>query len=316
MRGTALRTAGGRLRLGWRLLLFLTLWAAFATLAALVVPPGIVGGAATTLVGAVGAGALMLALDERGPGALGFYLARPVPGEALRGLALGVALGVALVATLAISGGVRWTVGSGTMATWAASGARALAILALPAAAEEALLRGYPLQALAEAWGARWALGITAVVFGALHLFNPGITPLGAVNVAAAGLFLGALYLRTGSLWWAAGAHLGWNWTLGFLAGLRVSGLDVVNHPLVKGVSSGPSWLGGGAFGPEGSALAMVAFLGAAAACWWGSWLKPTRELLAREPLALVGKGGVESMNGPAPALRSEAGEHMQERNR
>jgi membrane protease YdiL (CAAX protease family) len=316
LRGTALHTAGGRIRLGWRLLLFLILAGAFATFAALVVPAGVAGGAASTLVGAVGAGVIMLALDGRGPGALGFYLARPAPGEALRGLALGVALGGALVAALAVSGGARWTADSGTWGTWAVSGAGALAIFALPAAAEEALLRGYPLQALAEAWGARWGLGITAVIFGALHLFNPGITPLGAVNVAAAGLFLGALYLRTGSLWWAAGAHLGWNWSLGFLADLRVSGLSVVDVPLVRGVSSGPAWLGGGAFGPEGSVLATVAFLGAAAACWWGSWLKPKQELLAREPLALVGKGGLESMNGPALASRSGAGENMREHNR
>jgi membrane protease YdiL (CAAX protease family) len=316
LRGTALRTAGGRVRLGWRLLLFLVLAAAFATLAALVVPAGMVGGAASEVVGAVGAGAVMLALDGRAPGALGFYLARPAPAEALRGLALGVGLGGALVAALGVSGGAHWTAESGAAGTWAVSGARALALFALPAAAEEALLRGYPLQAVAEAWGPRWGLGITAVVFGALHLFNPGITPLGAANVAAAGLFLGALYLRTGSLWWVAGAHLGWNWTLGWLAGLRVSGLDVVDAPLMQGVSSGPAWLGGGAFGPEGSALAMVVFLGAAAACWWGSWLRPTRDVLAREPLALVGKGGIENMNGPAPASGSDVGEHMREHNR
>lgn len=318
MKGTALHTAGGRVRLGWRLLFFLLLAAAFATLASLVLPAGLVGGATATLAGSVGAGAVVLALDERGPGALGFYLARQAPREALAGLGLGVALAGAVVLSLAATGGAHWRSQGGTVGAWAASAAGSLALFAVPAAAEEALLRGYPLQALTDAWGAGWALVITSVVFGALHLSNPGITPLGAVNVAAAGLFLGALYLRTGSLWWASGAHLGWNWTLGFLADLRVSGLDVVDAPLLQGSSTGPSWLGGGGFGPEGSVVATVAFLGAAALCWWSPRLAPTYGARSRRSLALAAMERAGESNGTSPAPRdprTDAGGHIQERN-
>jgi len=286
-KGTALRTGEGRIRLAWRLLLFLTLATAITVAVALVVPEGLVGSAGATLAGAVGAGALALWLDGRTPGALGFYLTRSVPGEAARGLALGVLLAAVVIGALAAVGGARWHGESGSGLTWTEAGARALALFALPAAAEEALLRGYFLQALAEIWGAGWALWLTSVAFGALHLPNPGITVLGAVNTGAAGLFLGALYLRTGSLWWAAGAHLGWNWALGFLADLKVSGLDLVNAPLLAGASTGPDWLGGGSFGPEGSVLATIGFLGAAAACWWGPWLRPTSDARSRRPLAL-----------------------------
>src|SRR4051812_30902466 len=74
-----------------------------------------------------------------------------------------------------------------------------------------------------------WALAITSIGFAALHLANPSITPVALVNLAAAGLFLGVLALRTGSLWWCAGAHLGWNWALGFLFDLPVSGIETVD---------------------------------------------------------------------------------------
>lgn len=292
-KGTVLRTGEGRIRLAWRLLLFFTLTtvitlATTITIAkALGVPAGLVGSAVATLAGAVGAGGLVLWLDGRTPGALGFYLTRSVPGEAARGLGLGVLLAAGVIGALAVVGGARWHSEGGSGIGWAEEGARALALFALPAAAEEAALRGYLLQALAETWGAGWALWLTSVVFGALHVPNPGITVLGAVNTGAAGLFLGALYLRTGSLWWAAGAHLGWNWALGFLADLKVSGLELVNAPLVQGVSTGPSWVGGGSFGPEGSVLATLGFVGAAAVCWWGPWLRPTSDARSRRPLAL-----------------------------
>lgn len=286
--GTTLRTAEGRIRLAWRILYFLGVAMALTALVGLLLPAGLVGGAAATLVGAVGAGVLALRLDDRPPGALGFYLAPSVPGEVVRGLVLGVALGGLVVSAVAAAGGAGWRHDAGSAGAWVVGGVGAMALFALPAAAEEALLRGYLLQALAESWGAGWALGLTSVAFGALHLPNPGITLLGAVNTAAAGLFLGAVYLRTGSLWWATGAHLGWNWTLGFLADLRVSGLDVVDAPLVQGMSTGAAWLGGGAFGPEGSVLATVGFVAGAALCWWGPWLTPTGAARNRRPLVLV----------------------------
>ena len=130
------------------------------------------------------------------------------------------------------------------------------------------MLRGYPLQALAEAWGAGWALVVTATLFALAHLPNPGVGWVGLTNIAAAGLFLGALYLRTRSLWWATGAHLGWNWAHAFVADLPVSGLELVDAPLVEPVLSGPAWLSGGEFGPEGSVLATAAVLVAFAWTW------------------------------------------------
>jgi len=292
------RAADGRVRLGWRLLLFFGIALPLAGIAGTLLGSlGLVGGASATLLAAWFAGAVCLRLDGLAPGALGFYLARSVPGELVRGVGLGVGLAVAVVGVLALTRAVGFTGEGGTVGGWLLGAVGAMALLALPAAAEEALLRGYPLQALTRAWGPGWGIGITSLAFGALHLPNPGVTPLGAANTAAAGVFLGVLYLRTGSLWWASAAHLGWNWGLGYLADLPVSGLDLVNAPLVQSASRGPAWWGGGAFGPEGSVVTTLGFLAAAAACWWARW--PSAEPAARErrPLAF---GPGNEMDGAA----------------
>lgn len=291
------------MRLGWRLLLYFAV--AFAVAWAvgwMLVPLGLLGGTLTTLLGAWVAGVVCLSLDGRGPGALGFHLAPSVPAEVARGGGLGVGLAVAVVGVMTVVGAVGWTRDAGTAGGWAVDALGAAALLAVPAAGEEALLRGYPLQALAEAWGAGWALGITSLAFGALHLSNPDVTALGAANTAAAGVFLGVVYLRTGSLWWATAAHLGWNWGIGYLADLPVSGLELMDAPLIEGVAHGPTWWSGGAFGPEGSVLATVGFLGAAAACWWGGWPRPERAALERRPLAFgEGNGRHAAADEPPP---------------
>ena len=288
----------GRIRLVWRLLLFLLVVEAVVAAVGWAIPGHSVWSAsAALLVGALGGGVLLLRLEGRAPGALGFHLAPSVPGEVGKGGVLGLGLAAVVVAGITLAGGVRWAGEAGSPGGWLEGAMAAGALLALAAAAEEALLRGYPLQALAEGMGPGWALVATSAGFGALHLGNPGATPLGAVNTAAAGLLLGALVLRTGSLWWATGAHLGWNWGVAYLADLPVSGIEVADAPWVSATPVGPGWLGGGAFGPEGSVVATLGFLAAAAACWWGPWLSLEGAAAARR----LPPAGLESeRNGSA----------------
>ena len=69
----------------------------------------------------------------------------------------------------------------------------------------------------------------------------------------------GVAFLRTGNLWLGLGVHIGWNWWQGTVLGLTVSGTDDYSG----GAAAGPhdrraDWLGGGAYGPEGSVLSLV----------------------------------------------------------
>ncbi len=165
-------------------------------------------------------------------------------------------------------------------------------LFTLPAAAEEALMRGYLFQALVEAWGGLWGLGITSFLFALLHLGNPNTSWIGLANIVVAGLFLGVVYLKTASLWWATGAHLGWNWSHGFLSDLPVSGLEIVDAPLLEPVIRGPDWLTGGSFGPEGSVLATL-ILGLSAVAIWRMLLASARGACNRNPTPRPGSGGL-----------------------
>ncbi|NNM35039.1 MAG: CPBP family intramembrane metalloprotease, partial [Gemmatimonadetes bacterium] len=241
-----LRSADGRLRLGWRLLLFLLIAVGVTGVLLVTLPEGIVWESLSGLVGALFAGWVLLRPDGRTAGALGFHLAPSAPRESLWGLGLGVGLAVAVVLVMVLGGAVGWRGEDGSVLGWFGTAAFAAGLLALPAAAEEALFRGYPFQAVAQSWGPVWALVLTSALFGWAHMANPGATVLGAANTGAAGVFLGVVYLKTGSLWWATGAHLGWNWGLGFLADLPVSGLELIDAPLVEATVQGPDWLAGG----------------------------------------------------------------------
>jgi hypothetical protein len=238
--------------------------------------PGL--GAALLLAGLV-AGSALLRVDDLDPRALGLHAGPGVMQESGVGLGLGVGVALAAVVAMAAAGAVTWTVESVSPGAWLGSAMMALGFFALPAAAEEVVFRGYPLQALAEAWGPAAAVGVTSVGFGLLHLGNPGAGTVEAANVTVAGLVLGALVVRTGSLWLASGAHLGWNWAHGFLADLPVSGLDLVDAPGVVARVREDAWMGGGGFGPEGSLATTAVGLAAAAWTWWTPRLRPSPAL-------------------------------------
>ena len=281
----------GRLRLGWRLILFLTLTLSIAVPVIfldgyLSGTPTEIGASVGFLLGSILAGWWLLTRDKRGFSALGFYFWSDATKESLRGLALGIGIGVVVITAIFLLGGVRWTPESGTISGWLLGAFSALAFFTIPAAMEEAVVRGYAFQAVVESWGVGAALTITAIIFGALHYGNPDFGWVPLVNITLAGVLLGVVYLKTLSLWWATGVHLGWNWTLGYLADVPVSGLELMDAPYYEGHPVGPEWLSGGGFGPEASLIAAVVLLLASILLWWGPWLCPGPSAASSNALA------------------------------
>ncbi len=128
----------------------------------------------------------------------------------------------------------------------------------LPAAlGEELLLRGYVFAVLKEVIGWRWTLISTSIVFGLLHVSNPGSDPQAIGIVMLAGFFLGAILLATRSLYAATLAHFAWNWFMAAGLHTAVSGLPVSN-PGYQVIDTGPDWLTGGGWGPEGGFAAAL----------------------------------------------------------
>jgi len=156
------------------------------------------------------------------------------------------------------------------------------ALFVIAALAEEALFRGYPLQTLTRARLAWLAVFLTSVPFAAVHLRNPNVAAgFTFINTALAGVWLAFAYLRTRSLWFPLGVHWSWNWALGSVFGLPVSGItDLAPHPLLVGTDLGPAWLTGGAYGIEGGIACTLTLLISTVFIWKTHLVKPTEEMV------------------------------------
>jgi membrane protease YdiL (CAAX protease family) len=176
--------------------------------------------------------------------------------RAIRELCAGVLLGALLlsltIGALAALGVYRITGSNGWTAMLAT-----LPGFILAAVLEEVLMRGVVFRIL-EQWLGSWiALGISAALFGLLHLLTPGVTLLNAGAVMLeAGVLLAAAYMLTRRLWLCIGIHFAWNFTQGGIFSAAVSGGAIGG--LLQSKLVGPVWLTGGTFGAEASVIAVV----------------------------------------------------------
>jgi membrane protease YdiL (CAAX protease family) len=137
--------------------------------------------------------------------------------------------------------------------------------LLLAATFEEIVFRGYIFQRLVESWGKLGAILALSALFGGVHITNHASTPLSTANTVLAGALLAVAYLKTRGLWLPIGLHWAWNLLMGPVLGLPVSG-NRIGPGLCVAEVSGPEWLSGGAYGPEGSVVLTVT---CAAALLW-----------------------------------------------
>ena len=172
------------------------------------------------------------------------------------GCAIGCLLVMVAVVPIAIWGKMSFRTSFGPHSL--ARVAVVLGVLIAGALAEELMFRGYPFQRLVEGIGATGAIVVFSVLFGVVHLSNPGATFWGLANTVAIGVLLSVTYLRTRALWLPWGIHFAWNAALGLLLGLPVSGLRLFNVA-VHATAVGPKWLTGGSYGIEASAPGAVA---------------------------------------------------------
>jgi len=119
---------------------------------------------------------------------------------------------------------------------------------------EEFLFRGYAQFTLGACIGFWPAAILMSILFGALHISNPGEGWVGALSVALFGLFACFTLQRTGNLWFVIGFHSATDYAESFIFSAPDSGLLAQGH-LLNSSFHGPRWLTGGTVGPEGSVL-------------------------------------------------------------
>ena len=261
-----LYTTERRIRAPWRILCFILVLVATLVLAAL-----LEGGIDELLLklgyrslvsewalplGTLAATAVMLKwVDGRSWDFVGLERAAAAPRTLLNGAVVGL-LPIAVPSVILLLSGQLDKVPAQQGSSLAAAGLSFANLL--PAAfGEELLLRGYLFAVLREAVGAKWTLISTSVVFGLLHVQNPGSDPQSIAIVMMAGFFLGSVFLATRSLWAATVAHFVWNWFMAAALHTPVSGL-AVSTPDYQVIDSGPDWLTGGSWGPEGGFAAAL----------------------------------------------------------
>ena len=215
---------------------------------------------------------LLALLDRRSFRTLGLWPYRDWSREFLIGAAIGTALILGVVGTLFATRSItHWTAAPNLAQTLGGTAGVAGALL-VAASFEEILFRGYAFQRLVDSIGPAGAIAVLAALFGAGHLGNPGATPLSTANTVLAGILLAVAYLKTRALWLPIGLHWAWNFLMGPMLGLPVSGFRIAPS-LLHAEFSGPAWWSGGAYGPEGGLVLTVICIGAIA------WLARTRKI-------------------------------------
>ncbi len=254
----------GELRAFWRIVLFVGLYlpALFGVMLLLQAAPPDLQYPGTYLFGQHAVTFLVTALIlrriERKPFAwIGLGLSR----HALRQVSTGILIAAVLMTVVALleiaSGAAVWRIGAPSVdlaSVWIGEGAVSFFVIGF---GEELLFRGYCFQSLLRGTNAWVAIVLSSSVFALMHVWNPHITLFSLVNVGLAGAFFGLAYLRAGTLWLPAGMHWAWNFFQGTIYGFPVSGLPA--RSLFLADAQGPSWLSGGAFGPEGGAFVTLA---------------------------------------------------------
>ncbi|MCD6243757.1 MAG: CPBP family intramembrane metalloprotease [Candidatus Korarchaeota archaeon] len=118
---------------------------------------------------------------------------------------------------------------------------------------EENVFRAYPLYRLTVG-----SLLSSSLLFSLVHAYNPGFGIMPFLGIFTAGIMLGLMRYEFG-LGAVYSFHLAWNFLIGHILGLTLSGISG-GPSLLRSYLEGPEILTGGVFGPEGSVIAIGEF--------------------------------------------------------
>lgn len=217
--------------------------------------------------------------EQRPFSSLGFRGGRMLPKFGI-GLAIGAGMSTLTVAILLLTGQYQMVPAPPN----AVGGVAALLpvillviVWTMQSSTEEILMRGYLLPTSALQLPGWFAILIGGLLFSGLH-FVEGFLPIAGVNIILFSTLASFVALRQGALWMVCGIHTAWNWFLGNVFNVPVSGNPYATGILhFRPVENSPQWLSGGSFGPENSIVVTLIWGIAAIAAY--RYFRSRREL-------------------------------------
>jgi membrane protease YdiL (CAAX protease family) len=267
------------IRAGWRLLIFVAIFLALAycfqfvlfhipaVLAyqqaqpkGVVTPAGQIIGEGLSVLFLVISALIMTKIEKRSFADYGLPFSQAFGKRFWQGVPLGLAMLSLLMGLIAIFHGF-------SLGGFAVTGTEAIKYgvlygigFILVGISEEFSFRGYMQSTLASGMGFWPAAIVLGIMFGAVHLGNPGEAKYGALMAGLFGIVAAFSLQRTGNIWFAIGMHASWDWGETYLYSVPDSGLLAQGH-LLNSSFHGPTWLTGGSVGPEGSAFVFLVLL-------------------------------------------------------
>ncbi len=212
--------------------------------------------------------AVMAAIERRPMRAYGLPIDQAFRKDFWAGASWGLALLVPVMACMTAVGTYRFGPLALTPGKALVYGALWAVGFLLVAFFEEYAFRGYLLYTLTRGLGFWPAAILTSLLFAYAHHGNPGETVMGLAEIVIIAVIFCLAVQRTGTLWWAVGIHMAYDWGESFLFSVPNSGTSFYGH-LSNAKLQGNSWLSGGTVGPEASLFNLIGELALLGIVFW-----------------------------------------------
>lgn len=134
---------------------------------------------------------------------------------------------------------------------------------------EEVLVRGLFMNIISGKMGVLVGIISNSLFFAVLHMANPNVTFLSIFNIFIFGLLFSMLFYWSDNMWLTGAAHSIWNFTMGPVLGIEVSGM-VMEDTIFKTISSpDKTFINGGLFGLEGGIITTIVGIAGCAVLWY-----------------------------------------------
>jgi uncharacterized protein len=198
---------------------------------------------------------LFMVVERKGLGAYGLPLRRAFGTNTWEGFIAGIVMAGAVAIGMVVLGGMQIHGLALTGQALILAGLAWLGANVLVGLAEELWFRAYFLQSLWKSIGFWPASIVIALIFAALHyFFKDGENIWDVITLVSISLMICYSVKRTGTLWFAVGFHIAFDFMQFFVIGTPNGNL-VPQGRMFDVTFNGPTWLTGGVLGTEASFL-------------------------------------------------------------